>query len=465
MGMSFGALTRHNDANYSAARQDMLEDEREIGPQQDALIDHDIMPIYELWFRFAVIEGRIEGVDLEQFLAEPDRFTDAEYIAPARPWIDPEKEANAYEKALKLRIITRKEIVAMRGGRFQNLLAQIEQERAEAKTLGLAFPEDVDQAALLTKADKGGPVTDPTDADNGGPGGGAAAPTDSNNGDGSGDQQQGLAAAGKKGRRVKLAQADAPNYRAADDPVRSCSTCSNAVGMYCKAYDFNFSSGFTCDAWTAAPPNDGPSSGAKIVPPGPVPGDPAIDSAKSSFNDRAARGLEARAEANEQAHRALVDQVTASTSTIDELRGELRLLKDRLLERPAPQVFNVHPSPAPSVSLENRIVTPEPAAPVIQVNIPEQPTPIVNVAAPHVDVQPPVVNVASPTVNVAAPSVTVNPPAVNVAAPSVTVNPQVTAPNVEVTNVIQPPPPTNKTIKIERDREGKTTGATVEDAS
>jgi capsid protein len=36
MGMSFGALTRHNDANYSAARQDMLEDEREIGPQQDA---------------------------------------------------------------------------------------------------------------------------------------------------------------------------------------------------------------------------------------------------------------------------------------------------------------------------------------------------------------------------------------------------------------------------------------------
>src|SRR5439155_8472793 len=150
----------HNDGNYSAARQDMLEDEREIGPQQDALIDHFVMPVYELWYRFAVMEGRLPVNDAE-FLADPDRFTEAEYVTPARPWIDPEKEANAYEKALQLRIITRKEIVAMRGGQFQNVLRQIAEEKKEGKSLNIAFPEDVAQAALLTKADKGGAVTDP----------------------------------------------------------------------------------------------------------------------------------------------------------------------------------------------------------------------------------------------------------------------------------------------------------------
>lgn len=152
MGMSFGALTRHNDANYSAARQDMLEDEREIGPQQDLLIDTLVLPVYELWLRFAVLEGRL-AIDADEFLADPDRFCDAEYVVPARPWIDPEKEANAYEKALKLRIMTRKEIVAMRGGRFQNLLKQMRDERTEAAAEGVRFPEDVEETEKLSKAE------------------------------------------------------------------------------------------------------------------------------------------------------------------------------------------------------------------------------------------------------------------------------------------------------------------------
>jgi hypothetical protein len=141
-GMSYGALTRQNEANYSAARQDMLEDEREIGPSQDSLVDHIVMPIYELWFRLAVLEGRLPDVNEEEFISDPDRFIDADYVFPARPWIDPEKEVNAYEKAINLRIKSRSEIIAQDGGSFKSMMKRIAQDRDEAKTEGITFPED-----------------------------------------------------------------------------------------------------------------------------------------------------------------------------------------------------------------------------------------------------------------------------------------------------------------------------------
>jgi hypothetical protein len=72
--------------------------------------------------------------------------------------------------------------------------------------------------------------------------------------------------------------------------VTACATCSHAAGMYCKAYDFNFTPGYSCDAWEAEPPTN--DSGGKILPPGPIDGTAPIDSPRSEFNDRAARGVQ-----------------------------------------------------------------------------------------------------------------------------------------------------------------------------
>ncbi len=290
VGMSFGALTRENNANYSAARQDMLEDEREIGPQQDHFIDTVLLPDYELWFRFAALEGRfddVEGFDLAEYLAEPERFCEAEYIAPQRPWIDPEKEANAYAKAIELRIITRNEIVAMRGSRLKNVLQTIASEREDAKAEGITFPEDVDAkataAAAFADIGKGNAQNatadateqQTTDAADSGP-------------DGSGDSappSKGNMADRARPRRVTLAQADAPNYRSAAAPEIACSTCSYAVGMYCKAYDFTFTPGFVCDAWEATPPTDATPTG-KLIGVQRTDGEPPIDS-PGGFNSGA----------------------------------------------------------------------------------------------------------------------------------------------------------------------------------
>jgi lambda family phage portal protein len=157
LGMSRGSLTRESEGDYSSARQDMLEDEREIGPEQDSLVDDVVMPVYELWYQIAWLEGKFveNGLPLineAEYLADPHRFTEAEYIFPVRPWIDPEKEANAAEKLIELRLATRKELVASRGGRFATKLSQIAEEKKDAAAANVTFPEDVAAAAALAKA-------------------------------------------------------------------------------------------------------------------------------------------------------------------------------------------------------------------------------------------------------------------------------------------------------------------------
>ncbi len=150
IGMSVGALTRRTDGNYSGARQDMLEDQREFEPQQDALIDHLAKPVYELWYALAVMEGRFQ-ISESDFASNRAGYLEAEYIPPARPWIDPEKEINAFAKGLEQRIVTRKEIIAARGGRFQNVIRQIAQEKDEAKGEGISFPEDQQAPAQVAQ--------------------------------------------------------------------------------------------------------------------------------------------------------------------------------------------------------------------------------------------------------------------------------------------------------------------------
>ena len=151
-GMSFGQVMRQSDGNYSSARQDMLEDRKEWEPEQELLVDDLIRPIYEKWFNFAAMEGRFDGVEgfsMGEYLADPTRFTSADFIPPAQTWIDPEKEANGFAVMLKNRLITREEIVAARGGRFYQTIQKLAAEKAETDELGLGLPEnEMDRSEL-----------------------------------------------------------------------------------------------------------------------------------------------------------------------------------------------------------------------------------------------------------------------------------------------------------------------------
>jgi lambda family phage portal protein len=239
IGLSYGAITRKSDGNYSAARQDMLEDERELGPDQDMLIDVIVKGIYELFTAFAVAEGRLP-ITVEQFQASRRTFLEAEYVTPVRPWIDPEKEANAAEKMIQLRLRDRGEIRAKLGGRYNRTLQRIATLRDEAKAQGIVFEEDVvDPPAFAA------PVPQPP----------PPAPM-----------------------AARLAARAAPGYGPARIDEQRCGTCRYLLDGRCAAYEEPTTPFATCDAWEAPALTDDPAGASRVIQPaGPAEGDRPFD--------------------------------------------------------------------------------------------------------------------------------------------------------------------------------------------
>lgn len=94
-----------------------------------------------------------------------------------------------------------------------------------------------------------------------------------------------------------------------------------------------------------------------------------------------------------------------------------------------------------TMNMPENFAMPDPVAPIVQVHVPPQAPPVVNVAAPNVTVQIP--EQPAPIINVAAPVVNVPPQA----------PPVISIPPARVTAVVEMPE-TEETIEIERDGDG-----------
>jgi lambda family phage portal protein len=183
LNISYEQLSRDfTNGSYASQRQALLEDRRAWRQEQDLLIDLVVAPMYRLFIQCAFLEGKFDDlIDPAEYLANPARFCEAEYVPDGFEWIDPAKEATAAEKNLSLRLITRKELIAGRGGRLRNTLEQIAEEKKLSEELHISFPEDINAAASMLKggvippggggtagqpgASPGQPPVDPADID------------------------------------------------------------------------------------------------------------------------------------------------------------------------------------------------------------------------------------------------------------------------------------------------------------
>jgi capsid protein len=156
VGMSGSQLLRYSgDASFSSARQDLIEDWREYQQEQDNLASDIVIPVYLTWFNLAVLEGRFDGegeFDADAFLANPRQYTAVKTVGPRRPWIDPEKEANAYVILLKNSLITREEIMAECGKQFADEIVKMAEESQHAKEVGVTLIEDAERKDLEADA-------------------------------------------------------------------------------------------------------------------------------------------------------------------------------------------------------------------------------------------------------------------------------------------------------------------------
>src|SRR5206468_9554766 len=86
-------------------------------------------PIWRAWIVTEVLAGRLVGA-LDELLA-------VEWITPAQPWVDPQKDAEAAKLALAAGLTSRRREVAALGWDVEKLDAEIEAGRAREKALGL----------------------------------------------------------------------------------------------------------------------------------------------------------------------------------------------------------------------------------------------------------------------------------------------------------------------------------------
>lgn len=142
-GTRYSGISRNFDGTYSAQRQELVEGA--IGYR--ALFRQDVRsfhrPIYTAFIEQALYSGALRlprDVDMSTIYR-------ADFRAPALPWIDPQKEANAWKILLDARLESHAEIQRLRGRDPAKVQEEIEQE-TEAGLFSSAIT-DVQPASVI----------------------------------------------------------------------------------------------------------------------------------------------------------------------------------------------------------------------------------------------------------------------------------------------------------------------------
>jgi lambda family phage portal protein len=137
LGITHASLTGDlSQVNYSSARVGLLAERDMWRGMQTWFAEHVCDRIYRTWFRTAVLSPELT-------LPSPDlsRYDDVVWQGRGWPWVDPEKDMNAAEKALELRLTTRTQIAAEQGTDFAEILEQTTQDEALAEAAGVDLRE------------------------------------------------------------------------------------------------------------------------------------------------------------------------------------------------------------------------------------------------------------------------------------------------------------------------------------
>lgn len=138
LGIPYAVLT--NDmvkANYSNVRAALLEFRRRIEAfQYSVMVYQFCRPIFARWVAVAALSG---AIDLPDWRVRRRAYQSAEWLTPKWDWVDPLKDAKAEIEQINAGLKSRAQAVAERGMDVEELDAEIAQDRARARALGLAF--------------------------------------------------------------------------------------------------------------------------------------------------------------------------------------------------------------------------------------------------------------------------------------------------------------------------------------
>lgn len=131
--MSFSSLAKKYDGTYSAQRQELVEQWSAYALLSAEFAHQMVRPVYRRFIAAAQLSGALRiprDVDV-------GKLADAIYVPQSMPWIDPQKEAEAWATLEKNHYIAAPEIIRRRGGNPRDVLKQAESWRKQKRDYGL----------------------------------------------------------------------------------------------------------------------------------------------------------------------------------------------------------------------------------------------------------------------------------------------------------------------------------------
>jgi len=128
------------DVNYSSARIAELSEREHWQAMQDWIIASLVRPVYREWLSISLLRGDItfpvsgKALPFDRF----DKFWQASRFQGRRwAWVDPKNEVEAAQLLIQNGLASRTEIAAAKGRDFDDVLAELKQEKKDMAAAGL----------------------------------------------------------------------------------------------------------------------------------------------------------------------------------------------------------------------------------------------------------------------------------------------------------------------------------------
>lgn len=144
-GPSYESLSRdYSQSNYSSSRLALLDDRDLWRVLQMWFIRDFRVRLHAIWLHQAVLSGAVASVPLESYALTPSKYEAVRFKPRGWSWIDPTKEVEAYEKAIRNGFTTVGRVIAQTadGSDLEDILKERKQELDMMQAMGLKFDTD-----------------------------------------------------------------------------------------------------------------------------------------------------------------------------------------------------------------------------------------------------------------------------------------------------------------------------------
>lgn len=142
-GISYESLSRdYSQSNYSGARMGLLDDRDNWRVLQQWLISSLHQEVFEAWTEMAVLSSALE---LPAYETRPHLYHTVRWMPRGWDWVDPAKEVAAAKAARRAGFMSTADIVAAKGGDYEDVFRQIKRENALADEYGIVLESNPDQ--------------------------------------------------------------------------------------------------------------------------------------------------------------------------------------------------------------------------------------------------------------------------------------------------------------------------------